>query len=201
MINEAGDSGLFRTFQHELEALGGKARQVESGKLSEEISRCLWEENAERIVGYLSPYLASLTIEQIFQEIHRGEVEWLPAAKPAHFEMAAHRRRLAEADLAITSADYLLARTATAVFSLKHHPSGLLTLLPPSLLVIAPAERLLADFPALQAIFDRTGEDRETNLVFFTGPSRTADIEKTLVLGVHGPKKLTVLVVNTTGAQ
>ncbi len=192
---------LFEAFRKELEALGGKARQVKPGKLREEISRCLSGEKAERIVGYLSPYLASLTIEQIFEEIHRGVVEWLPAAKPAHFEMAAHRRRLAEADLAITSADYLLARTATVVFSLKHHPSGLLTLLPPSLLVIAPAERLLADFPALQAIFDRTGEDRETNLVFFTGPSRTADIEKTLVLGVHGPKKLTVLVVNTTGAQ
>ncbi|MCK6623207.1 MAG: LUD domain-containing protein [Calditrichaceae bacterium] len=196
MAGDARSGGLFEEFQRELKKLGGEARAVESAKLGEEVSRCLSGEKAERIVGYLSPYLAALKIEQIFREIHRGEVEWLPAARPAHFDMAAHRRRLAEADLAVTSADFLLARTATAVFSLKHHPSGLLTLLPPSLLVIAPAERLLADFPALQAIFDRSGEDRESNLVFFTGPSRTADIEKTLVLGVHGPKKLTVLVVD-----
>lgn len=181
--------------------LGGEARAVESGKLGEEIARCLSEEKAERIVGYLSPYLASLKIKQIFGEVHRGAAEWLPAVKPANFDMPAHRRRLAETDLAVTSADYLLAGTATVVFSLKHHPSGLLTLLPPSVLILVPSERLLPDFPALQAIFEKTGEDRETNLVFFSGPSRTADIEKTLVLGVHGPKRLTVLVVDAENSR
>lgn len=196
MASDARSDTLFEEFQQELKTLGGKASWLEPAKLGEEIARCLSEEKAERIVGYLSPYLASLKIEQIFGEVHRGAAEWLPAVKPANFDMAAHRRRLAEADLAVTSADYLLARTATIVFSLKHHPSNLLTLLPPSLLVIASSEHLLPDFPALQAIFDRTGEEREANLVFFTGPSRTADIEKTLVLGVHGPRRLTVLVVD-----
>ena len=37
--------------------------------------------------------------------------------------------------------------------------------------------------------------ERAKNMVFVTGPSRTADIEKTLVLGAHGPRRVTIIAI------
>ena len=53
----------------------------------------------------------------------------------------------------------------------------------------ASAGRLGADLEGLR------GKDSRGEIVLITGPSRTADIEKILILGVHGPKRLVVLVV------
>ena len=53
----------------------------------------------------------------------------------------------------------------------------------------ASARRLGADFQGLR------GTDSRGEIVLITGPSRTSDIEKVLILGVHGPKRLIVLVV------
>jgi L-lactate dehydrogenase complex protein LldG len=49
---------------------------------------------------------------------------------------------------------------------------------------------------ALQAARDKYGADFPSLLTFATGPSRTADIEKTLVLGAHGPRELYVFLLD-----
>lgn len=95
----------------------------------------------------------------------------------------------ANCDIGIAEAHYAIASTGTfAVMSAEARP-GSLTLLPPVSVIIVNIDRVVANLAAALAAF---GADTiATNRVsFITGPSRTADIEKRIVMGVHGPKKL-----------
>ena len=95
--------------------------------------------------------------------------------------------------MGITSADWLIARTGSVIC----RSSGLISRrslgFPTHLIIISEISNLL---PSLEDVFP--GISTNNNSSFFTimtGPSRTADIEKQLVLGAHGPKYLTVVVI------
>lgn len=99
------------------------------------------------------------------------------------------RARLADCDLAIVEADYAIAATGTfAVVASPERPSSL-TLLPPANIILVDADRILPD---LAAVIGALGSETIANhrVALITGPSRTADIEKMIVLGVHGPRQL-----------
>ncbi len=123
------------------------------------------------------------------------KVEWIPAVKPAGFDVKKYRNQLAAADYAITTCDFLIAQTGTIVFTGENHPSKALTLVPPSVIVISWLSSLVATLADFHRQIKTTGLDKRSSLIYFTGPSRTADIEKKLVLGVHGPRELTVFVI------
>ncbi|HLX36845.1 MAG TPA: LUD domain-containing protein [Candidatus Binataceae bacterium] len=97
--------------------------------------------------------------------------------------------QFANCDIGIAEAHYAIASTGTfAVMTAEARPSSL-TLLPPISVIIVNIDRVVTNLAAALAAF---GADAiATNRVsFITGPSRTADIEKRIVMGVHGPKML-----------
>ena len=100
---------------------------------------------------------------------------------PAH----ADQRRLAECDLGITGVDAALPETGTLLLRSSPEQPRLVSLLPRVHLAIFRPAALRADLQ--QALADVKGDGY---CVFVTGPSRTADIELTLTIGVHGPKAL-----------
>ena len=69
--------------------------------------------------------------------------------------------------------------------------------LPPACVVVARLDQLAEHLPAAWGPIAQgcLSKDSRGEIVLITGPSRTADIEKILILGVHGPKRLVVLVV------
>lgn len=98
---------------------------------------------------------------------------------------------------AITSCEFLVARTGTVVVSSAGNSGRQLMVFPPIHLVIATKKRLvpyLSD--AITALQHQYGDNFPSLVSFVSGPSRTADIEKTLVLGAHGPKQLQVFLHN-----
>src|ERR1019366_1471079 len=102
----------------------------------------------------------------------------------ADTERVAMRERVANADLGIAEADFAIASTGTiAVVSNGDRPSSL-TLLPPAPLVIVQIDRVMAKLAAVLAERGASGV-AANRLTLITGPSRTADIEKRIVLGVH----------------
>lgn len=106
----------------------------------------------------------------------------------------AMRDRLARADMGIAEAHYAIASTGTlVVLSSTARPSAL-TLLPPASLAIVQIDRIVPD---LAAAVEALGPEvfATHRITMITGPSRTADIEKRIVMGVHGPKSLDVVVV------
>ena len=104
-------------------------------------------------------------------------------------------REWAGFDAALGGADLLVAESASLILSDREDEDRRLSLLPPRHLVAAPAARLVERM-AEALIRSAALGGASSDLVFITGPSRTADIEKTLVLPAHGPAELYVAIID-----
>jgi len=94
----------------------------------------------------------------------------------------------------ITGCDALVAQTGSVLVTNRSAGGRALSVLPPHHVVLALRDQLLPDLPAAIALLQsRYGKSYPSFISFITGPSRTGDIERILVLGAHGPKKLTIL--------
>lgn len=103
---------------------------------------------------------------------------------------------IADCDVSITGCECLVARTGSVVMSAAQ-PSGRVTsVYAPVHICIAYTNQLVYDIKdALLLLKDKYADKLPSLITFATGPSRTADIEKTLVVGVHGPKEAYVFLV------
>jgi L-lactate dehydrogenase complex protein LldG len=96
----------------------------------------------------------------------------------------------------ITECDALVAQTGSVLVTSRSAGGRALSVLPPHHVVLARREQLLGDLPeALALVKQKYASNYPSFISFITGPSRTGDIERILVLGAHGPKKLTILCV------
>lgn len=103
---------------------------------------------------------------------------------------------LATCEVAITGCECLIARTGSIVLS-SGQPDGRTTsVYAPVHICIARVNQLVYDIrDGLQFMKDKYGQRLPSLISLATGPSRTADIEKTLVVGVHGPKEVYLFLV------
>lgn len=108
----------------------------------------------------------------------------------ADFSPEQYARELLEASAGITSAQHALAETGTLVLHSGDEHHRLISLLPPVHVCILSPQAILANLESLCA---GRAEAMPRVLTLVTGPSRTADIEQTLTVGVHGPGELHVL--------
>ena len=103
---------------------------------------------------------------------------------------------LEQCDAAITGCDALVAQTGSVLVSSPSAGGRALSVLPPHHIVIAQRSQMVPDLAsALQLVRKLYAPTWPSFLSFITGPSRTGDIERILVLGAHGPKKLTIFLV------
>ena len=98
---------------------------------------------------------------------------------------------LANCDVSITGCEYLIARTGTLVMSSAQQSGRTTSVYAPVHICIAYSHQLVSDInDALIGVKEKYKEQLPSLITFASGPSRTADIEKTLVTGVHGPKEV-----------
>jgi len=178
-------AALALRFINELEAVSG------------EVIRCTDMEDAGMKLVQLmdaSQWMAvgavdTLLTQQITTGIPPERVSWVDETWPP--------ARIADLPAGLVAAERLLADTGSCLVACPTAHERLMCYLPPASVVVAKTGRLAEHMPAawddvaeLAADPKLTGEH-----VIVTGPSRTADIEKILILGVHGPKRLAVLLV------
>jgi L-lactate dehydrogenase complex protein LldG len=95
----------------------------------------------------------------------------------------------------ISECDALIAQTGSVLLTTRSGGGRALSVLPPHHVVIARRDHLVPDLPAAYELLHHTYGPNAwpSTITLITGPSRTGDIERILVLGAHGPKKLTVI--------
>ena len=99
-------------------------------------------------------------------------------------------------DVGITECDALIAQTGSVLVTNRSAGGRALSVLPPHHVVVARREQLLRDLPAaFQFLKQKYAGNYPSMMSLITGPSRTGDIERILVLGAHGPKKLTIFLI------
>ena len=100
---------------------------------------------------------------------------------------------LEKCDVGISECDALVAQTGTVLVTSRSAGGRALSCLPPHHVVIARRAQLVPDLPAAMALVKQEYDGNYPSMIsFITGPSRTGDIEWILVLGAHGPKRLTI---------
>lgn len=107
------------------------------------------------------------------------------------------KNALEACDAGLTECECLVAQTGSVCVTTRSSGGRALSVLPPHHIAIARRAQLLPDLTAAYELLAQkyAATGYPSFMSFITGPSRTGDIERILVLGAHGPKKLTVLLV------
>jgi L-lactate dehydrogenase complex protein LldG len=174
-----GDGRLFDRFADELIKVGGEARRVHAYELADVV--------AEVAAGFRTAVVASgvgALLSRIEEGLRRSQCQLV----------SSNRDAAATADLGITGAELGVASTGSVLVAMGPGAPRVVSLLPPLHVVLLPEERIVPGFEELFArLPDHATATAQTVLI--TGPSRTSDIERQLVRGVHGPIRVVVLVV------
>ena len=127
--------------------------------------------------------LQQLIAERQWTKIYCNEDKWNAAFS--------NTISLSTCDISITGCEFLAARTGTIVMSAAQQSGRAVSVYAPVHICIAYTNQLVYDIKdALQIFKEKYAGNIPSLITFASGPSRTADIEKTLVTGVHGPKEV-----------
>jgi L-lactate dehydrogenase complex protein LldG len=172
---ESLDSEI-ETFLKEIKKLSGVGQKLLPSEIDVAFKTLVQDQNIHKATAWDTPQLRRLGITEILNSL--GVELVLPNTS---------KHEMALCDLGITEADYLLPETGTLVLTSSADKPRAVSLLPRVHLAIVRPDMLRAD---MHQVFAEAKDQQY--LVFITGPSRTADIELTVTLGVHGPKNLYV---------
>ncbi len=164
---------LTERFSRELEALGGRVQRVPRAELNETVVEFLQEKGVTRVASW-------------------SRIDSLDFARLGEHGITASAAPDPSLKVGITSAAAAIAETGTLLITSGDGQPLTASLLCETHLVILPASRIV---PTLEEALHSGVLPDASAAVLITGPSRTADIEMTLTIGVHGPKEITVFVV------
>jgi L-lactate dehydrogenase complex protein LldG len=105
------------------------------------------------------------------------------------------RSHLSGIHTALTNADWAIAETGTLVLDSGSEDLRIATMLSETHIAWIPASRIVPDATALSAHLVEKMKSPPGYMAFITGASRTADIERVLAIGVHGPQELHILIM------
>lgn len=135
-------------------------------------------------------------LQQVQQLIHTRQWTKIFCKEDRWNDTFSNTISLESCDASITGCEYLVARTGTIVMSAAEQSGRTTSVYAPVHICIAYTSQLVFDVKdALQALRDKYSGQIPSFITFASGPSRTADIEKTLVTGVHGPKEVYLFLI------
>jgi len=132
-----------------------------------------------------------LCYQNQWTKIYCEEEKWKQIAPPNSLH-----NDIVSCEASITSCEFLIARTGGIVMS-SVHQGRIPSVYAPAHVCVATTSQLVYDIrDGINGLKDKYRQYLPSLITFATGPSRTADIEKTLVVGVHGPKEAYCFVID-----
>ncbi len=185
--DEEGNTKAVYAFEHsdlpflfvtQFKKLGGHFTYCENkSQLYSELNGLITQKKWSKVVCWEQPLLNDLLF---------GSVSSLSDAKQCE-----------DMDASITLCEKLIARTGTALLTSHQEAGRTLGAYAPAHIIVATTEQIVADIKdAIHYLHQKYNTNLPSMICFTTGPSRTADIEKTLVVGVHGPKEIYVFLLD-----
>ena len=162
----------------------------------------------EAALGYLSELAASKQLRRVVHTTHPvfqrlplhgafPDLERTPLVQGNSLTPQELRQKANEADLGVTGVDFAIAETGTCVLIGRRGASRLVSLLPPVHVAVVEPEQVVAsldDVFLARRLAYLQGETA-SYMNFISGPSRTGDIEQTIVVGAHGPGETHLLIL------
>ena len=143
----------------------------------------------------------SLAIEQKWNQLFCLEdkiKDWFTAAR---IPFSDNKDNITQAQQGVTFCEFLISRLGSIMVSSAQVSVRRLIVYPDVHIVVAYTSQLVPDLPdALAAISEKYGKRLPSLISVISGPSRTADIEKTLVMGAHGPREVYVFLIENSVA-
>ena len=155
--------------------------------------------NLEAVPAALADYLKAANLAPKVRLAPSPELENLPWNSQPMIEVETGRAQGSD-QVSLTGAVAGIAETGTLLLASGPEAPVTLNFLPDNHVVVLKASQVVGAYEdgwdRLRAIYGRNSLPRAIN--FITGPSRTADIEQTIQLGAHGPRRLHILLVEDT---
>ena len=181
------DSDIFSSSEDALELQFAKAHTTLNGKF-------LFCENEEDFIQNI----ASLIKENAWENVFCLEDEVKRLLKKALVPFSDNETgNIVNTDIGVTLCECLVARTGSVIVSSRLISGRRLPVYANIHIVVAYTSQLVYNIKdALKLLKNKYGEQLPSMISTITGPSRTADIEKTLVQGAHGPKEIYVCLID-----
>jgi L-lactate dehydrogenase complex protein LldG len=157
-----------------------------------------YSESMDEFRQQITAYLA----ERKFRNIVIWEKELAEELAGCHVQFNTSDRNLAAADCGITLCECLVERTGSIMVSSRQGAGRRLSIYPPVHIVVASVSQIIPDIRDALTFMKKKYHQRLPSMIsMITGASRTADIEKTLVMGAHGPKELILFLIDDAKAH
>ncbi|MBV9674416.1 MAG: LUD domain-containing protein, partial [Verrucomicrobia bacterium] len=177
------DQGRLALFQKNCVQLRTDLRLVENSEDAKRVFADLRKTSGwERVATHHQPVVEDLVGSQGIETLF--------------IEEGAKINELERCSVGVTACDALISQTGSILLTARSAGGRVLSVLPPHHVVVAEIHQLVADLPAaFELFYEKYGTNYPSFSTLITGPSRTGDIERILVLGAHGPKNLTVILI------
>lgn len=182
-ITPATIDDLAAQFKKELEIVSGEALEAATEEEAARVVRTLFDETSHAAFASSGAGLVQRISGQLEKDFTHLNIQ--PAGD--------RKKNLANAAIGIVDVAYAIADTGTLVVPFQNLDSTLPHFLPDVIIALVYKEQLVANQFDL---FEKLDVQAAKNMVLITGPSRTADIEKILILGAHGPRRLVVIMID-----
>lgn len=180
---------LISAFSAQAQALGAEVYRASSPEEARaKVGRLIEATGVRRVALASSPLLAPLDLPPVIE------------AAGAELVKGSLREQAEQAEMGITAFELAVAETGTLVQDATELDTRLFSMLPPIHLALVPVKGLVANLEEALNYWLAKGEI-PGYMAFVSGPSRTADIERVLTIGVHGPGRLLIVLLGEEEAE
>jgi L-lactate dehydrogenase complex protein LldG len=166
---------------------------VFASKLLDNNGKFVYCENEETATAILQ----SLINEKGWSSVFTPDDKIINMLQPAGINVVSDESQFPDVKAGITRCEFHIARFGSVMVSSALSAGRRMFVFPESHIVIAYASQVVIEIKeALKAMKEKYTDSFPSQVTIITGPSRTADIEKTLVMGAHGPKELYVFMID-----